>query len=495
VNALQRCFCIVCTIVALVTTDVAWAQRVRFGSQDDDYIPVADNTPILNSKSAAPIYVVPQAVDTPISLSSDSAPPSSFGSSLATPQYVASSWDPYRVAQRSTASFTGTITSTPGQYLLPQPMPRVPYYTQQPVVGSGPPVVVVPGQQNPAPPIFPTTVQPGPIVPATVPPPVVIPPAGPATTVVPPPIAPAVIPPPATASACYVEADAIFFTRDTQIGNRPLILLDPTALGPTQSNVLLSTGDLNFNWQVGPRILIGHDFDAFHAIEASYFGIFNFKETATRTGTNDLNLPGDLGADAPFDFFNADQMTVNYTSVINNAEINYLTSYGDLSCLVGFRYFNLGEVFSIASTDLQTGTSFYRVNAYNNLFGLQGGARIQQGCGTCTSWSYDITAKAGVYGNDVSSSQNITDFDGFVQRAVKNHGANVAFVGDLEFNTNYQLNANWSIRGGYQVFWVQGVALAPDQLDFTDNAASGTHLDKSSGLFMQGAHAGLMAKF
>ena len=62
-----------------------------------------------------------------------------------TPQWGVPGWDPYHVAARP-AVFSGTITSTSAGYVLPQPMPRVPYYTQQPVAATGAsqPYVVIP---------------------------------------------------------------------------------------------------------------------------------------------------------------------------------------------------------------------------------------------------------------------------------------------------------------------------------------------------------------
>ncbi len=504
-NALLRCFCISCAVfITACATNVARAQRVRFGSgvEDPSYdggaIALADRSATSlgnyssialpasrSSTSEAPIYIVP--------VSDSSA--ASLGASLPAPQPTASNWDPYRVAQRSNAVFTGTITSSPGQYLVPQPMPRVPYYTQQPISGAAP--VVLPAQPAAAQPVFPTTVQPGPIVPATVPPPVVIPPTPPPVVTTPPFIAPAAVPPPVLplikTSSCYAYADAIFFTRDAEIGNQPLVLLDGNA--PTQSNVLLSTADLDFPWQVGPRITLGRDFDAFRSFEATYWGIFDWKTTATVNGNNNLNLPGDLGLAAGLDFFNADTMTIDYKSQINDGELTYLQNYGGLAWLIGFRYFGLGEQFSVTSTDNQTGTSFYQINAYNNLFGGQIGARLTQGCGTCTSWSYDITGKAGVYDNVISTAQRVGDFSGFSLRDVKTNASQVAFIGEIDFNTNYALNPTWSIRGGYQVFWVDGLALAPNQLDFSDTAGSGTTVNKTGGLFMHGAHAGLMARW
>jgi hypothetical protein len=40
------------------------------------------------------------------------------------------------------------------------------------------------------------------------------------------------------------------------------------------------------------------------------------------------------------------------------------------------------------------------------------------------------------------------------------------------------------------LLWVNGVAFAPDQLDFTNTAASGTTLNHNGSIFFQGINAG-----
>ena len=48
---------------------------------------------------------------------------------------------------------------------------------------------------------------------------------------------------------------------------------------------------------------------------------------------------------------------------------------------------------------------------------------------------------------------------------------------------------------GYNLLWIEGVALAPDQLDFTNTPTSGTGLTSSSGLFLHGFSAGLEGRW
>src|SRR5690606_983393 len=183
---------------------------------------------------------------------------------------------------------------------------------------------------------------------------------------------------------------------------------------------------------------------------------------------------------------------VNYSSDVHNAEFNCFRYYGNIAWLAGFRYMNLAEQFGMQFTDDVDGLSVYNVNAYNNLFGGQLGGRVRQACG---NWSYDLTGKAGVYGNAIRSSQLVTEVDGAVIRNTANSTTDVAFIGELGLSGYYKFSQCLSLRGGYQVLWIEGVALAPSQLGLTNTASSGTTLSTNGGVFMHGAHAGLMAEW
>jgi len=514
---LRRFKSAVCATIALATfaSQYAYAQRVRFGAPSDGTVVAsggdlsaalpngsswvartsATSTP--TATPPAPVYIasVPAASSSSPIYSWTTAPTatapalpspaSAYGATVASPQWPVSSWDPYSVAARP--AFSGTITSASaaGQYILPQPMPRVPYYTQQPVTPTNQPYTIIPEPGCSGPIIGPTSttiVAPGPT-----PPPLVV---GPSIPTLPPPFAP---PPPIYTTRWYVQADALVLTRDARIGNQPLVLLDNNA--PTQSNVLLSTADFDFPFEVGPRILIGYNIDPYAAIEVSYFGIYNWHDSRTILGNNNLNLPGYLGQSNNLDFFDADKAVATYDSMVNNAELNYVHAFAsnpNLAWLIGFRYFELADKFNLTFTDNQTGSSAYKISSYNNLFGGQIGGRVGH---ACSKWSYDLTGKAGVYGNYIHSSQIVQDFSGFTQRNATTTGNQLSFLGELGLNGSYEFSPNWSLRGGYQVYWVEGLALAPNQVDFTETPTSGTTLNKTGGMFMHGAHAGLMARW
>jgi hypothetical protein len=48
---------------------------------------------------------------------------------------------------------------------------------------------------------------------------------------------------------------------------------------------------------------------------------------------------------------------------------------------------------------------------------------------------------------------------------------------------------------GYNLIWIEGVALAPDQLDFTNTTTSGSGIDTDGGVFLHGVNAGLEARW
>ena len=72
----------------------------------------------------------------------------------------------------------------------------------------------------------------------------------------------------------------------------------------------------------------------------------------------------------------------------------------------------------------------------------------------------------------------------------------VAFVGQGNVSGLYALTNIWNLRAGYNVIWVEGLALAPDQLNFDfANAGAGTQLNNNGGIFLHGVNVGLEARW
>jgi len=304
-----------------------------------------------------------------------------------------------------------------------------------------------------------------------------------------------------TAPCAYVQADALYWSR---LGNG---CDDVLVLNSTTGDPLLNTNDLFFNGTGGFRVLVGWQphrcCPLCSAWEASYFGLFGLNAGRTITGAGDLAIPGDLGL-ASNNFFLADTIDVNYFTQVNNVELNCIKTCclcctTSIDFLCGFRYFNLNEELAIRGTDVQEGTSDYTVQTNNHLFGLQLGGRYNQRFAGC--WSYQLTGKAGVFFNAAEQRQQVTDFPNtgggpfFLRDPISATTNTVATVAELDFVLIRRISDTWSMRFGYTVLGVGGLALAPDQLDFTDTFASGSSINADGWIFLHGGLLGFEARW
>lgn len=296
------------------------------------------------------------------------------------------------------------------------------------------------------------------------------------------------------ASACpsdpvwSFQADALFLHR-TQSFSGPLAFREPTL------PVILDGDDLDFDFEPGLRLLLGYQRDGLN-LEASYRGFLEWSELEAVRGDNDVSAPGALGL-AGFDFFSADLIAAEYTSSIQDIELNQLFlmsgqqgGESQLDVIAGFRLLLLDEQFKLLAADIDTGDrSIYRIRTDNHLIGGQLGLRHTQ---RMNSWFFMSQAKAGLFGNPNHQEQLVTDLDiPLLIRDTRTDDTALAFVGELEFALGINLNPNVTVKAGYLLTWIDGVSLAPDQLDFTNNANSGTSLDDSGSFLAHGFTLGV----
>ena len=281
----------------------------------------------------------------------------------------------------------------------------------------------------------------------------------------------------------------------------------PLAVDATTGQTLASTNDLDFPFSGGLRAYVGHRFCGGWAWELGYFGLFDASATTTVTG--DLSLPGDLGPGTNV-FFGADRITYDYTSRLHGGELNFVCccSCCETSCdpcivprcqsvewIYGLRYLRVDELLTVSGERDEVGgteTGTYEVRASNDLYGPQFGLRLRHCCGP---WSVEGTGKVAVFGNDASTSQVLTDFPNFVLRDVSASDGDVAFLGELNLSLIRQVSNHWFVRGGYNLIWIDGIALAPDQLDFTLASTSGTSIDTGNTMFLHGVNLGIEGRW
>jgi hypothetical protein len=299
----------------------------------------------------------------------------------------------------------------------------------------------------------------------------------------------------------YALSEALFWQRDNQAFNRPL------AVTVGDGATVLATNDLRFPVAAGVRTFYGQRSPEDGGWEVGYFGVYG--QTATNiqgtTPPNFIQLPDPVGGLLTQD---GEFVTAKYSSLLNSAEVNLFATdsewftdpsgWDTLDWLAGFRYVGVEEDAVLATDccrmDGQYLTVPYRARTRNNMFGAQLGVRGRR---AWERWAVEGWAKGALMGVAQEQIQDpLFDYTGFQQRpALSRSGGEVGFVGDLTMSAVYRITEVWGIRAGYSLLWLDGLALAPDQFDFSTDAGAGTRLVNSSGIFYHGANLGLEARW
>ena len=255
-----------------------------------------------------------------------------------------------------------------------------------------------------------------------------------------------------------VEAGAIFLRRDNQT-NVPL----------TNGATPISVSDLAFDdYQAGPLVtLMRHDFlGTATTLEVTYFGIQDSNTASSAGATNVFSVPTIN--------FGASTVTADYRSRLDSTEINLRHDWNDwLTVLVGFRWVELGDELA---TDIG-GAATYNVNVNNHLYGAQLGADVA--IWRCDRLSIDWFGKAGIYGNSADQTTTITGVGGAVPR-FSARDSQAAFLGEMDLTLRYEITQHWSVLGGYRAIWLDGIALAPNQVLSSNIATGAATLDNRS---------------
>jgi hypothetical protein len=306
---------------------------------------------------------------------------------------------------------------------------------------------------------------------------------------------------PAPLWTSYALTDALFWGRDNQATDRPLVVTVDGA------EPVISTRDLQFPFSEGVRAFYGQRDPSRGGWELGYWGVWGQSATsfAAATPPEFLQMPDPLGGLMTID---GETATVKYNSLINSAEANVFSTWTEwrdhsgswltVDWLLGFRYVGVEEQASILMDccvdDVSSVAVPYGVRTRNNGFGAQIGNRTRW---TWERWAFEGWAKAGLLGNAQEQIQSpLIDFTGFQQRpALSTTGGQVSFIGDINTSLVYRLTDVWGIRVGYNLIWIDGLALAPNQFDFSVTENSGTRLVSGGGIFMHGANLGLEARW
>jgi len=259
-----------------------------------------------------------------------------------------------------------------------------------------------------------------------------------------------------------VDAGAVVLQR-SKPGSRTLLM---DAAPPTGAEVL-NARDFHFGTEAGPALTLRRHFDVC-SVEMRYFGVDDWSRSVGPLSTS----PG-IYVPFPTPYVDTDgayQITSGYESDLHSLELNFTRPLDDRwGFIIGYRYLDLKESLGAHMIDVDVGgTTITDVGlaTKNRLHGFQlgvGGEIWNVG----GRFSLEGTLKAGVYDNLMRGNAWIDQELGTSwASAARTHHA--AFLGELELAARYQITRRLSVRAGYQVTWIEGVALAADQMSTID---------------------------
>ena len=307
----------------------------------------------------------------------------------------------------------------------------------------------------------------------------------------------------------YVIADVPFLQRDNQVADQ--------LLAASTGQTIITTSQLTFATQPALRLFGGSVNESDAGWEVGYLGVWGMFATRTIGGNGDVRAADPLALLVP-GFNDRSLARATYASTLNSVEINVFSRADDggycrgaaepwrrcagycrgtFDWLAGFRWAGLDES---AGLTLDGGSSplpnVYALRSTTNLFGAQLGGRGRM---EWDRWAFEGWAKAALCGSAMSQSQ-----DAIIDPAVPDppfrsarsaFQGGVGFIGDLNATLVYRLTETWGLRAGYNLIWLTGVALAPNQFDFQAQSTSGSGLTGGAGVYLHGASLGAEARW
>lgn len=311
----------------------------------------------------------------------------------------------------------------------------------------------------------------------------------------------------------YVVFDVLFLDRDNATNNQA-ILIDGTG-GLNPGATVFTTRSMVPTTAPGVRLFVGRHGGNTTGWEMGYWGVYGWYGDAGVSTNGSLAIPGDIGAAVP-GWNAASNVRTTWSSSLNVAELNLLASEFTSGCEPGSRWPQrrcrhetevdwIGGLFwagleeqaalQVSPSAGEPSTS-YRVATSSNLFGGQLGLRGRR---TWDRFSLEGWLKAGLGGAWLSqSAPPITSSlaPGAHYRPGRSaDDTGMGFLSSMNMSMAYRFSEVWGLRIGYNLAWLSGVALAPNQWDFTDTQASGTGVRGAGGVFLHGANLGLEARW
>jgi hypothetical protein len=276
----------------------------------------------------------------------------------------------------------------------------------------------------------------------------------------------------------YATVDYVPLTFDT---NRDIEFARFGPLGPT----VLSTSDLDVEFDSGAEVTIGRVIGDCWRIEATYLGEYSWDDFAVvqDSSANALGGTGNLSSllsqfalppEAGLDFNNFAR--VDSFASLRSAELNlrYWVEMPpgpvDVSVLVGARYLQFDDRIrfrSVADAPFPGGAvNQVTTQTENELWGVQLG--IEGAILVTTHAWFDLDLKGAICQNTASQQTNYLNIDENAVATLFPTGREqerTSFLGDISLMFNVQCTPSTVFRVGYQATFLTGMAIAAENIE------------------------------
>ena len=279
------------------------------------------------------------------------------------------------------------------------------------------------------------------------------------------------------------------FTADALALQRTDTRKQPLALD-TNGDALLDAGHLDPSAAMGFQLSAIRHGPCGWDLELGYFQIDGWIANAFVAGQSFMVT------DAAGSGFNVVGPLARYWSGLHMAEINVRHQWLDgLTLLAGFRTGELDEAYDASGTDITSlQPDVLNAKTFNHLYGFQVGADWE-----CYNMGGPLRisalCKSGIYDNSASQRCRQIDTGSLLNQSVEASRNQATFMGEAGAVATYDVTCHLSLRAFFQTIWIEGVALAPEQIGATDFLSNTATIDTHGGIFYYGGGLGMELKF
>lgn len=271
---------------------------------------------------------------------------------------------------------------------------------------------------------------------------------------------------------------------------------------PLAINSGVDAGDFRLGAQAGIEIgFIAHGTTPGQDLEFRYMTIDGWNDSlfaAVAGNPFSINSNPPTFVSGPRDVF------ANYKSSFHSFELNQRQTIGQKSSCsrtqwtAGFRHIQIDEALSnrlVSTATPPISTEHFNVSTSNDLYGLQLGfdSVITGDCNFCL----EGFGKAGIFANRTSQRTSLSNEVTTPPTVFRNtdSGTDIAIALETGLNLTYRINNCTNCFIGYRAIWVDGVALASNQVAHTGFGLNGGNVAADDDILYHGFQAGLEFAF